>query len=745
LPIHNTTRVATHRVRWPRLLALGLHVVVLVCPVAGLASEQAPASEKNVLILESFSNEGPDKEPIESSLKVHAAWPLNFYVEYLEARRFDDKEYETDTVRTLQVTYKARKLDLVMTHSFPALEFAVKHRNELFPGVPIVFWEVDINRHVEQRLWAGVTGVTDVADGRSTIDLALRLHPDTSTVAIITEDSPFERYWLAAVHAELVHRHSSLREVDLVALPPRELLDRVAELPRETVVLFQEGPKSSAQPALGVFDVLALVGQRRPTYCIWTELCLNHGGIGGVSRDLSEQLQLATEVARRVLSGEQPDNIPIMRGTRQVVTVDWRALQRWHIPESALPPGTKFLNREPTLWERGRKYFLPGIAVIVLQGLLILGLLRQQALRRKTETELRRSEEKFSKSFRQSPLAVSIISTKDGRYIDVNEAFEQQTGWRRDEVIGRTALDIDLWVDRAQRASFFKELQAMGNVRDVEVALRKKDGEIREIRKSAELIEVHGEQCAVSVFADITEGKQAEQVLASLSGRLIEAQEAERKRIARELHDDIAQKLALLTMAVEKANHGVNGSDDVTKDRLAEIQQNCSGIAHDVQSLSHQLHYSKLEYLGLVTALRSFCKEFAKQSGVKIEFTEQNVPRQLSNNIALCVFRVAQEALHNAVKYSGVGQFEVKITGLPNEIRLEVEDAGAGFDVERAKQNQGLGLLSMQERVHLVHGRFRIESKPGEGTTILASVPLSTQEISTEIRSTDTAGVPGAA
>jgi signal transduction histidine kinase len=164
------------------------------------------------------------------------------------------------------------------------------------------------------------------------------------------------------------------------------------------------------------------------------------------------------------------------------------------------------------------------------------------------------------------------------------------------------------------------------------------------------------------------------------------------------------------------------------KKRLEDIRTHCSEIAGDVQSLSHQLHSSKLEYLGIVSAIRGFCTELSKQHELNIEFSERNLPTHLPKDVSLCLFRIAQEALHNAVKYSGVKQFIVELSGVEGAVRLVVSDAGAGFDVEAAKKNRGLGLLSMQERIHLVHGSFSVESKPWQGTRIIAVVPLAAQE-----------------
>jgi signal transduction histidine kinase len=223
---------------------------------------------------------------------------------------------------------------------------------------------------------------------------------------------------------------------------------------------------------------------------------------------------------------------------------------------------------------------------------------------------------------------------------------------------------------------------------------------------------------------DITDQKLAQQALEKVSSQMIEAQEKERSRIARDLHDDICQRLALLSMEIEQAKRLSSYSPSDTTQKLQEIRKHCSEITGDVQSLSHQLHSSKLELLGIEAAIRGFCREFAKQHEVNIQFTCRNVPRHLPKEISLCLFRVAQEALQNAVKYSGVNQFSLEMLTLEDEIHLAVADEGTGFDIEAAKRKQGLGLMSMQERVHLVHGLLSVESKPGRGTQVLAVVPL---------------------
>ena len=158
---------------------------------------------------------------------------------------------------------------------------------------------------------------------------------------------------------------------------------------------------------------------------------------------------------------------------------------------------------------------------------------------------------------------------------------------------------------------------------------------------------------------------------------------------------------------------------------LDELQKRTSEIATDIQSLSHELHSAKLQYLGIAAAIRGFCQEFAEQQKVEIDFKAHDLPSPLSPDMSLCLFRVLQEALHNSAKHSGVRQFEVRLWGTSDEIHLTVKDSGAGFDREAAKESRGLGLISMEERLKLVKGTISIESQPQHGTTIHARVPLS--------------------
>jgi len=209
-----------------------------------------------------------------------------------------------------------------------------------------------------------------------------------------------------------------------------------------------------------------------------------------------------------------------------------------------------------------------------------------------------------------------------------------------------------------------------------------------------------------------------------VSRKLIEAQEAERTRIARELHDDINQRLAILAINLKTVKQDLSLSEAKTSRRIEEACAQVSGLENDIQALSHRLHSSGLEYLGLEAAVSGCCRELSEQQNLAIHVRFDGVPQTLPHEVSLCLFRVLQEAVHNAVKYSGVRDFEVSLTGGANEIELFVHDSGIGFDPE-ASRRHGLGLTSMRERLRLVNGQLSIESKPQHGTTILARVPLN--------------------
>lgn len=467
-----------------------------------------------------------------------------------------------------------------------------------------------------------------------------------------------------------------------------------------------------------------------------------------------------------------------------------------------------------------------------------------------TEEALRKSEEKFSKAFLDAPLALTLTSTRDHRYIEVNDAYTESTGYTREEVIGKTPFDIGLWVQPEKRTEIVEQVLSNGEVRNAEFLFRTKSGEIREAVASAALIEINHEPCLLSVINDVTDRKRAvralqeseerlriaidsghmytfewdvatdfvqrskqsiatlglqdpvsrntkkelidrvhpedkpnyvralnsitaevpgykvvfrlprrnghtvwleesgigifgldgkllkvigitsdvtevresERTLRELSRRLITSQEEERRRVARELHDHIGQEAALICIQAQRIDSGVADQENTTHSDVHELYRKIKVLSGDISKLSHRLHSSELNFLGLAVAAERLCRDFASQFAVDVDYQSRPLPANLDGTRSIAFYRVLQEALQNVAKHSHASQVIVELQTIQNELVLKVKDNGCGFDLDKAGYESGLGLLSMQERMNLIGGHFSIASSQGKGTIVTASL-----------------------
>src|SRR5215471_14394780 len=222
--------------------------------------------------------------------------------------------------------------------------------------------------------------------------------------------------------------------------------------------------------------------------------------------------------------------------------------------------------------------------------------------------------------------------------------------------------------------------------------------------------------------------KQSESTVRALLDRLINAEEQERKRISRELHDDLNQELALLAFDTDGLLAMPFSSEDKIRERLSNLRTRIVELSQHVREISHRLHPSILEDLGLTAALNDLCREFSTREGVKVLFTQEAVPEAIPTKVAACLYRVAQEAMHNILKHAQTGYVQMKLSGDPRGIHLSIQDTGVGFDSESLRR-PGLGIISMRERVRLVQGEFSIHSQPGQGTEVRVFVPLPRESL----------------
>jgi PAS domain S-box-containing protein len=344
---------------------------------------------------------------------------------------------------------------------------------------------------------------------------------------------------------------------------------------------------------------------------------------------------------------------------------------------------------------------------------------------KRAEVALRESEERFRLVANTAPVMI-WMSGIDKLCTYFNQPWLDFTGRSLEEELG------DGWAERVHPEDLEECLKTYTRAFDrrepyrMQYRLRRYDEEYRWILVSGvPRFDADGSFAGyVGSGVDVTEHKLAAEALSNVSQKLIEAHEEERSRISRELHDDIVQRLALIAVHVESMKQSSIAPAAESESHIEELRKQIADLASDIQALSHRLHSPKLEYLGLAAAATAFCRELSDRQGLEIDFHSESVPRELPREISLCLFRVLQEALQNAIKHSGSRQFQVSLRGGANEIELTVHDSGIGFELQKALKGRGLGLTSMQERLKLVGGQFSIDAKLLRGTTIQARVPL---------------------
>ena len=228
-------------------------------------------------------------------------------------------------------------------------------------------------------------------------------------------------------------------------------------------------------------------------------------------------------------------------------------------------------------------------------------------------------------------------------------------------------------------------------------------------------------------FAYAQQRESATQEIRTLAARLIQSHEEERRRLARELHDDLSQRLALFSLELDQLGRDLPGPLGVQDPRFQGLSSQIKSLASEMHRISHQLHPSKLQEVGLVASLQCFCQQVAHAHQIAVHFDHQNVPATILPDISLCLYRVAQEALQNVIKHSGAVHAHVRLVGRPDGLGLEIQDDGIGFESGPCQPKTSMGLVNMQERVWLVNGQIHFFTRPGQGTLVKAFVPCPSQ------------------
>jgi PAS domain S-box-containing protein len=350
------------------------------------------------------------------------------------------------------------------------------------------------------------------------------------------------------------------------------------------------------------------------------------------------------------------------------------------------------------------------------------------ALLDETALELKRVREREALLRQVTDIAPVLIwmSGPDTLFTYFNKYWLDFTGRPLQSELGHGWIDGIHEDDRRDYRTTYEDAFRVRRPFRTELRLRRFDGEYRSLLDiGTPMHDAAGSFAGyVGSCLDITDNKIADQALATVSGRLIEAQEQERSRLASELHDDINQRLALLAIELEQLRLDLPNPRKELSKRINALQQTTLEISRDVQALSHELHSSKLDFLGLVPAFASFCREFSEQKRVEVHFAHDGMAPSVPRDISLCLFRVLQEASHNVVQHSGTRRFEVELRVSADRAYLSVRDKGKGFDPGAAINSRGLGLISMRERLSLIGGTLSIRSALNRGAEVIAEVSL---------------------
>jgi signal transduction histidine kinase len=554
---------------------------------------------KRVLILHSFS---PDYFPdLDRELKAELARYQPERVEVfdvpLDIARLSDTKMEAPFVDYVRALFAEDRLDLVVAVAVPAARFWWKHREDLFPEVPLLLAGVETRVIADLPTEKNTATVPITVDFASAVEHILLLAPGTTEIFVVLGRSSVSKLWLEVGGKELETMADRVRVTWLQNLPLDELLKRVAALPPDTAVLFGEYATDA-----GVVDdrdrALASVTRvsNAPVFGLF-ESQLGTGIVGGPLLSEAEIGSRAGAVANRILRGEAPESIESAPVTAGGAVYNFAALTRWRIPESLLPPGSSVVNRPHSVWREYRGGLGMGLCVFLLQSALIGGLLVQRSRRRLAEEESR-----------------------------------------------------------------------------------------------------------------------------ALARRLITAHEDERSRLARELHDDLSQRLARLSIDAAKIERSLPGSAE--KDSARSMRMDLARLGDDVHALSYQLHPSVLDDLGLSEALKVECAQFSRRESIPAQLTELETPSRLPREMQVCLFRIAQEALRNAARHSRASEVKLSLQTKNGSVELAVSDNGVGFDAARTSFRRSLGHASMRERARLVGGNVEVESFPGRGTRVVVSLPM---------------------
>ena len=507
---------------WRGTFVLGLFLAGLLASSSARA-QPAPGSARlrSVLLVFSSRSTQPSAGLIERAFRERIAGtvggPIDLHVEHLALSGPGAPSYDERLADLLEEKYRSLALAAVVAVETPAIDFVLAHREELFPGVPLLYGEVGRQRDRRRQPPPDATGVTLVLEGQRTVEVALALHPDTERVVLLAGASAPDLALTEFARSLVAATAPQMPVESLAGLPLDEQLQRIAHLPEHTVVIFVDYTGDTLGRAIIARDVLDLVSQAStaPMYGA-AETYLGQGAVGGDMIRFGVVGERLAELLQRVLSGERTDAIPPVETPASALMFDWRQLRRWRIAESQLPQGSLVLHRQPTLWSEYRWQILVILALTIAQWLLITALLAERRRRRSAQKNVEVAELRY-RTVADFTQDCEYWRRPDGSLEYISPSCRALTGYTPEEFLDRPQLLEEMVVDE-HRAGWQAHLRAKsggGSAQRLEFQVRTKAGELRWVEHlCAPVVAADGAFLGTrGSDRDITERKRAEEEL----------------------------------------------------------------------------------------------------------------------------------------------------------------------------------------------------------------------------------------
>jgi PAS domain S-box-containing protein len=754
-PAKNATGSRSNLIRMAALL-----VCLYVSLLPSIARAQQSAAPRGALVLDWYNKDHPWNvkfdQSFQTTLQSVSAGNVECYFEYLETNRFPGENQSRLLHDYLRQKFADHRIDVVVANSDTSVDFLLKYRDSLFPHTPIVFVAARHPGAEELAAGPGLTGIININTYRKTLDLALELHPDAEQVFVISGTIQRDKKFEMLAREELRGYKSRVQINYLTDRRPDELIVEMKSLPRRSIVFYVwQQSQDEHGKIIETGDIFKLIAPSIsvPIYGM-TVKNVGMGLVGGYVTTPETIGARAAEIANRIAHGERAQDIPVENAPTMPM-FDWRELRRWGISEDKLPPGKIIRFKELTFWEQNKQYILGALAVFVIQTLFIAYLMLERTRRQRAARGLRESEERFSKAFHSSPQPMSITTVEEGRYLDVNDRFLEISGYTREELIGHTSLDLNIWEGIAARAELVRPLMEGWSVRNLETKFRAKNGQFRFLLSSADLIELNGQSRILVASSDITERKQAEEALNQLNAELeqrvaertaaLDAKARELETFAYSVAHDLKAPLRWIKgysrLLLEDHSDGV---DEEGRAFLSAIRDSIERMNQLIDDLLAYSHIERRAFSAEPIELRPLVETLVEER--KTEFEERGISFTMDVNGSVVfadtagLSQAVRNYLDNAIKFTcGAPEPRIEVGAEETEksCRLWVRDNGVGFDMKHHDRifeifqrlhsledypGTGIGLAIVRKAIERMGGKVWAESEPGRGATFYLEV-----------------------